>query len=95
MEVGDYQSFVVKNGLYDGSFEWWASKKDLGLYEVASDRGRRNTLLLLGESRSSLTRISDDTAEQAALTIASGGIHRRHIRRRVMVRSDGFNLVNP
>jgi hypothetical protein len=48
MEVGDYQSFVVKNGLYDGSFEWWASKKDLGLYEVASDRGRRNTLLLLG-----------------------------------------------
>lgn len=71
MEVGDHQSIVVKNGLNGGSLEWWASKKDLGLCELASERGRRSTLLLLGESRSSLTGLSDDTSERATLTVAT------------------------
>jgi hypothetical protein len=70
VEVGDHQSIVVKNGLSGGSLESWASKKDLVLCDLASEIGRRSTLLLLNESRSSLTRLSDDTAERAAATVA-------------------------
>jgi hypothetical protein len=65
--------------------------KELNLYELVSESGRRSMLLLLGKGHNPLTRLSDDHGRtESSNCNDEGGMCRGHIRWRVMVKGDGY-----